>query len=374
MIGILSYTVIYQVFFLQGYLVLEPVIGSVRATVEAARTTAPIATLPYCEQPNQLRLPGIIQLGCVTFEPLAESLLTPDIGILVGTRLSTTIQHKNAACSEYAYGCDQWLPQLTEAARIDEFVGNIDLATVYIQHSVEPAGGLRTVTSDKELVDTFSPPSQRVVKLEGKGTSDGPTKLTGGDVFTLKQLLDAAAVELDQATNNTISTTDPFNVTTPRYSGTTVRVMIEYNSQGYVYKVEETLVQSKRETVRWQNFTHRQVDDIHGIQFIFSQTSNVYKFDVRTLLLTLVSGFALLSAARTVADMFVLYVSPHREAYKLFVQKTTPDFDPDSEAERALLAKVLARKRFKRDNLLSDEPTCHDGPGACSTRLLDHAH
>ena len=50
-------------------------------------------------------------------------------------------------------------------------------------------------------------------------------------------------------------------------------------------------VQSKRESVRWTNETHRMVDDIHGIQFIFTQTSKVRlrihtrrcMYDARTL-------------------------------------------------------------------------------------------
>ena len=60
--------------------------------------------------------------------------------------------------------------------------------------------------------------------------------------------------------------------------------------------------------------SHTTAPTRRAVQFIFSQTSKVNTFDVRTLLLTLVSGAALLSAAKTVADAFVLYISPHRES------------------------------------------------------------
>ena len=94
------------------------------------------------------------------------------------------------------------------------------------------------------------------------------------------------------------------------------------------------------------------------------------KLDVRTLLLTLVSGLALLSAAKTVADAFVLYLSPHRKSYRLFITTDTPDFDPDTEAERLLLAKVLARKRRKQ-SLLVKHAIDPDGPS--SAHLLHDA-
>mmetsp|Transcript_63893 Transcript_63893/g.175395 ORF Transcript_63893/g.175395 Transcript_63893/m.175395 type:complete len:82 (-) Transcript_63893:409-654(-) len=41
--------------------------------------------------------------------------------------------------------------------------------------------------------------------------------------------------------------------------------------------------------------------------------------------------------------------------YRLFVVNSTPDFDPDSEAERVQLAKVLARKRRKLQLLESED-------------------
>ena len=49
---------------------------------------------------------------------------------------------------------------------------------------------------------------------------------------------------------------------------------------------------------------------------------------------------------------YVLYFSPDREKYKLFVQKMTPDFSPDNADEERVLVEILARKRKKRNQLL----------------------
>ena len=84
-----------------------------------------------------------------------------------------------------------------------------------------------------------------------------------------------------------------------------------------------------------------------GVQLVFAQRSRVFAFDFRTMLLTLVSGMALLSTAKTITDLSLMYVLPHRRSYRLFVQKLTPDMDPDTDAERAVLRDMLAAKRRK---------------------------
>ena len=53
----------------------------------------------------------------------------------------------------------------------------------------------------------------------------------------------------------------------------------------------------------------------------------------------------MLSTAKTISDMFLLYMAPKRADYRLFVEQLSPDFRPDNDAERMLLEKILARKR-----------------------------
>lgn len=92
--------------------------------------------------------------------------------------------------------------------------------------------------------------------------------------------------------------------------------------------------------------------DLHGIQLLFAQTGGVRLPHARTIILTLVSGLALLSVAKTVADAFLLYLAPRRKDYALFVETITPDFGPETDQERQTLERVLERKRLERDELL----------------------
>ena len=69
--------------------------------------------------------------------------------------------------------------------------------------------------------------------------------------------------------------------------------------------------------------------------------------------------------SQTIADFFLLYIAPKRADYRLFVEHLTPDFGPDTDAEKRALAKVLARKRMERDELMGivdqNSPFLDDG-------------
>lgn len=363
MLAILVYTVVWQVVLLRGYLLLEPIGGSVGASVEAGGTFAPVSSLAYCAQSGQRT--DLLQRPCTSFEPLTESVPTADVGLLVATRLSSVVQLRNASCARFEYGCDEW--PTSPVLPTDEYIGDIESALVTIQHSVEPSGASPAGgQAQLPLVDTFTSPAQRTASIVGFGTPPGGwpvTALAHGDVLTVKELMAAAGVDLDARGAGDVTDT-------PRHAGTTIRVAIEYDASGYTYRAVESRVQRELAAVRPLNATARRADTLRGVQLVFTQTSRVYRFDVRTLLLTLVSGLALLSAAKTVADAFVLYLSPHRKSYRLFITTDTPDFDPDTEAERLLLAKVLARKRRKQ-SLLVKHAIDPDGPS--SAHLLHDA-
>jgi hypothetical protein len=105
----------------------------------------------------------------------------------------------------------------------------------------------------------------------------------------------------------------------------------------------------------------RELYDVHGLQIIFEQGGGLSQFDVMTLLLTFVTGIALASVAKTVANAFILYVSPRKDDYRLFVRTTTPDFSPDSDAEAQSLADTLAGKRRKMERRLGQGASVQTG-------------
>lgn len=98
MIGILCYTILVQVVVQQGYLLLQPVAGSVRATVMAAKHPTPVAQLGYCQSEpgsgttDQDVESNALQSPCISLQPLVDTQSTPNIGLLVGTRVSSAIQ------------------------------------------------------------------------------------------------------------------------------------------------------------------------------------------------------------------------------------------------------------------------------------------
>ena len=92
----------------------------------------------------------------------------------------------------------------------------------------------------------------------------------------------------------------------------------------------------------------REVFSLHGVQLIFEQSGGLTSFDFFTLLLTFVSGLALVSISKSITNTFLLYLAPRRNEYRLFLRSQTPDFAPANQAERRALADLVAPKRRKR--------------------------
>ena len=118
----------------------------------------------------------------------------------------------------------------------------------------------------------------------------------------------------------------------------------------YHYVVSTNSIKAKLETADWINASARVVNNLHGIQLIFAQSGGVRLPDVKTMLLTFVSGLVMLSTAKTIADYFLLYVAPKRADYRLFVEQLSPNFGGNDRAR--LLESVLARKREERQAMM----------------------
>ena len=91
MMAILAYTIGFQVILAKGYLLLQPIDGAVRGTVYAPRSLPALEDTPFCKD-SRLQAPDGIQLTCVPLELLSDTRLSADIGLLVGTRVSSGMQ------------------------------------------------------------------------------------------------------------------------------------------------------------------------------------------------------------------------------------------------------------------------------------------
>lgn len=188
----------------------------------------------------------------------------------------------------------------------------------------------------------------------GKASTADPRCGSGrGDLFTVGQLLQAAGVDLDQWAAN--------GAEMQRSAGLAVVLNVDYQANlidgvsRYAYLVNASKLEAK--TTFFGSFAStfgaganatREVFSLHGIQIIFQQTGGLTTFDFFTLLLTFVSGLALVSFSKTITNAFLLYAAPMRDRYRLFLQVSTPDFAPSSEAGSRALDQLLAAKRAKR--------------------------
>ena len=322
-----------------------------RATVREGPARSE-AELPYCA--NRWNI------SCVSRDLGLISLVQPNEGLLVPTRIKLSTQHLNASCGLHRYGCTPWVPSGDTA---DVYVGNVEAATVMVQHAVSRAGA--TARYGSAIVGSFAP-DRPVPTLSGSTSTITVSKWCGceevdlpnqpapagatcaalnctdvGDLFSVDDLLGVIGVSLsDPAAKSVLQTL--------RYSGLTVRLSVRYDgATSYSYHAAANEIEAKLQSVDMLNETTRVVHDTHGLQILFAQGQGFYQLDFRTILLTLVSGLALLSVAKTIADSFLLYIAPRRADYRLFASVTTPDFAPDTTDARKVLEHVIARKRRK---------------------------
>ena len=158
--AVLVYIFVIQIGFQKKYNVQLDVDGSIQANVQGLR---PISELDYC---NRTYVDGHVY-ECVYPElatgVLAKAVIGVEGSLLIGTRLSSTVQHRDASCGPLdAYRCPAWLPEPGTAA-YDEakntaFVGDVDRSTVRFQHKVARD---TEVAFGKDFLTSFSPMAER---------------------------------------------------------------------------------------------------------------------------------------------------------------------------------------------------------------------
>ena len=145
-----AYIATYQFYWSGGWGDLEELQGSLRATVHLNEVATPIADLPYCTQAGTKRTPPAKRLPCMSADEVVTIREGAPLSKVIGTRLSTQYESRNSSCGELEYGCERW----TNTRRIDAFVGDVENATVLLQHAVAPAS---EASIGREVIDTFRP-------------------------------------------------------------------------------------------------------------------------------------------------------------------------------------------------------------------------
>lgn len=365
MLAIVLYTIISTIVLKEGYVRQLDLTGSaVRSTVRGGDSIATNAQ--YCDK-SVLSGSFAERLPCVypDYESnvLSKTTVGADGALLIGTRYSKTIQMLNRSLP---YGSFQWA---TTVEKQSKYILGVEDATIMIQNAVSRAsqsayGG----DGSSYIIDSFDKTRSAAIMYNPEnGRAARVTQLKeegGGDIITVGQLLDVAGISLDDKVPE-LGYTESY-----RYEGLTISVEICYEGKNmgsdeekratYSYNVSVTGLPAKTTTADIYGMTNdadpsmRRINDLRGIQVIFSVTSNKLRvWDFQILFVSLLSGVALIAIAKTIADAFLLYLAPRREDYRLFVETATPDFGPDNEHEKQILEQILTDKRNERDRVLS---------------------
>ncbi len=357
-LGIVLYIAIYQLAIEREFTEFTKIWGAVRTTAIMSDTLPALEELPYCLPAGSLSSDGDAwRRPCVTWALSETTSTQPRGGIFIATRAKQTLQVRSGACDDNEFGCQAWLnvPESIETF----FIGAVGNLTLNLQHSAYDS-------SLGVSVETFGLP-RGAAKVKGPGGSVATSPTASGDVVSFADLLAAAEVDLNstylpvrKATRQEAGSMRYISHNTPlRERGLTVVLSAMYaggrEDPGYAYDVWADEIEASMERTEQLNATARLVTELAGVQVFFEQEGGVKTFDFRTLLLTLVTGSALIASAKTVADLYLRYLSPHRDLYRFFVFSSTPDLDPDDERGHAVLESVVARKRWKDDFLHARE-------------------
>lgn len=365
-LGITYYTVVVAALLWVGivqlginreFTIFHRVWGAVRSRVAFQGPLPPISSLPYClsdGSPNAIG--NMWTRPCVTWSLSDSTGTNPQGGLFIATRATQTILVRNEACGDNEYGCESWVAASNHQSF---FIGAVEDLTITLEHSAYDS--ILGVS-----IDTFGMP-RNPATLRGPGGEATLNPTDKGDVLTFGDLLRVAEVDLNSTTlpvrsgaraaggrNADFTQTHPF-----RDRGVTIVLSAKYagntDDPGYSYDVWADEIVGSLQRTETINASARLVSDMVGTQIFFGQSGGVLQFDFSTLLLTLVTGSALISIAKTVADFYLRYLSPHKSLYSLFVFSNTPDLDPDDEHSATVLESVMARKRWKDDYLHARE-------------------
>jgi len=389
MFCIFLYTVGWTILFEEGYVQPVPFAGAVRATIKPPDPNDVSDNITYCAPFGRVPGTGFAdQLPCI-YPDVGGGILskiTPgaDSALFISTRVTKTVQRRTQ-CDEFNFTCAPWEEDDARTA----YVGGLENCTITLQNvvsnSTQGAYSGTTIGHDHDhetfIQDSFDG-TRAFATMRGSVSGRTITVRHGpaGDLVSVGELIFVAGLDLDE--NLLDYSHDPPTLSSLRYKGVTINVRVSYTGDKtagflglgtpqatYEYVVEANDMEAKQSLLLEAGVgtnSSREKWQLSGLQLLLTQEATLLVFDLPTLFLSILSGMALLGAAKYVADFFLLNLAPRRHDYRLFVERVTPDFSPDTDAERKLLNKVLEKKRLMRCRRL--DPDSH-APDLTSSRL-----
>ncbi|KAG0001574.1 cytochrome c oxidase subunit 1 [Entomortierella chlamydospora] len=327
-------SIIYQ----QRYLKTEDIInGAVRITLKAPSDG--IATPAYCSSTS----PCIYwNENDILFEPGVDgALVTTRAQIAQYGPFSNQSDSERSTCNgniPTTSKCDPYQAPSTLLLPTS-LVADIERFTLMLEHSIRGqasgvqmrsgnmVSGLLRDSQSGEVLRTFTNESRYVSTGSGNDTE---LVHLAGDVMTMGEFLKASGVNLDDPSMAPTATAGE----TVRTSGVVVIVVIQYAAKGwnpnrisYEYLPKAIPDQEYKviETIRDFRDGNRVEINRHGVRIVFSQTGQLGKFSLMTLLTNLVAAVALFKVANIIVELMMLRIHPRKKTYVRAKFESTSD-------------------------------------------------
>lgn len=210
------------------------------------------------------------------------------------------------------------------------YIADIENYTVMIEHSIRGKAtsiSLRNGLMDGELISAIDGKTKRSWT---NATRAIEYPRANGDILSVKQILEAAGVDLEAPSFAPAAVEGEVN----RSSGVVIVIVIDYENvpfkenvikykylpqviDGAEYKVTETIFNDDN------SYT---IKDRHGIRLVFQQYGQIGEFDFMALLTNLVAALALFKVATFLVELLMLKFLPQKDQYEQFKFEETFDF------------------------------------------------
>ncbi|RIA99660.1 hypothetical protein C1645_746830 [Glomus cerebriforme] len=320
-IAIFAY-ILFTVINDESYLKKElPIAGAIRITLQAPpEFTNP----PYCTG----------GLPCVYWGANEIQYPSDGAGFAFFTTRASAINYPPGTCSFLSASSPQdpciFNPNNNTGNTIlpKSYIADIENYTVMIEHSIR--GKVNTISLRNGIMDGILLDNKNNVVKTITNATRAENKKVNGDIFTVKEILDAAGADLDGLSFAPGS--DPGEIN--RSSGIVIVIAIDYKNVRFTaneirYKYRPQVIDGAEykavESIYNPDGSYT-IKDRHGIRLVFQQIGQIGTFDVISLLTNLVAALALFKVATTLVEILMLNVLPQKKHYEAFKYEETHDF------------------------------------------------
>ncbi|CAG8569830.1 4516_t:CDS:10 [Rhizophagus irregularis] len=291
-VAILAY-ILFTIFNDESYLKKEPPIpGAIRITLQAPNT---FTNQPYCTGGD---------LPCVYWGANEIQYPSDGAGFAFFTTRATVTSYPPGTCNFLTASSPNdpcVFNPITNPSNVivpKSYIGDIESHTVMIEHSIR--GKVNSISLRNGVMDGVLKDSNgNTIKRISNATRTLTDPKANGDIFTVKELLDAAGVDLDGPSFAPGAAPGEIN-----------RSSAEYKATENIYNPDGSYT----------------IKDRHGIRFVFQQIGQIGSFNAVSLLTNLVAALALFKVATTLVELLMLHVLPQKEHYGTFKYEETHDF------------------------------------------------